>query len=206
MKKIEGVCKVDGCGRSLKARGYCNAHYAQFKRVGQIVAAEINTRVAVKPAHCVIAGCDNPVKGKGLCGMHWARKNRHGHTRYPERTKLPKYCTFPDCTDWLYAGGLCNRHYVRVRKYLEQHGLSREQTIALLVAKGTDCDICEGAQTTRNNASAKLHDLYLDHDHKTGKLRGFLCNNCNRGLGFFKDSAALLRRAADYLDAHATPA
>lgn len=41
--------------------------------------------------------------------------------------------------------------------------------------------------------------LVIDHSHKTGKIRGMLCQSCNKGLGFFKDNPALLERASDYV-------
>ena len=41
--------------------------------------------------------------------------------------------------------------------------------------------------------------LAVDHNHVTGKIRGLLCNNCNRGLGLFKDNGKLLARALIYL-------
>ena len=47
--------------------------------------------------------------------------------------------------------------------------------------------------------------LHRDHDHVCRKMcvncfRGFLCPNCNTGLGMFKDNTDLLRAAIAYLD------
>ena len=39
----------------------------------------------------------------------------------------------------------------------------------------------------------------VDHDHKTGAIRGILCNLCNRALGQFGDSVECLQKAIDYL-------
>lgn len=41
--------------------------------------------------------------------------------------------------------------------------------------------------------------LHLDHDHKTGNFRGFLCSSCNRGIGYLKDDPDLLERAAKFI-------
>lgn len=41
--------------------------------------------------------------------------------------------------------------------------------------------------------------LCVDHCHKTGKIRGLLCANCNSGIGMMKDSPDILRNAIDYL-------
>jgi len=40
----------------------------------------------------------------------------------------------------------------------------------------------------------------VDHCHQTGKIRGLLCDNCNTGLGFFKDNIKLLKKAIKYLN------
>jgi hypothetical protein len=42
--------------------------------------------------------------------------------------------------------------------------------------------------------------LAVDHNHTTGKIRGLLCINCNRTLGYGKDNPTILRRLADYLE------
>lgn len=57
------------------------------------------------------------------------------------------------------------------------------------------CAICGSEQVL-----GKKNRLDADHDHTNGFLRGFICNLCNQGLGQFKDSPVVLRRAADYLE------
>jgi hypothetical protein len=48
--------------------------------------------------------------------------------------------------------------------------------------------------------SAYRKRLDIDHNHKTNRFRGFLCPNCNKGMGCFEDDPVLLRLAADYLE------
>ena len=39
----------------------------------------------------------------------------------------------------------------------------------------------------------------VDHDHHSGKIRGILCNHCNRGVGHFRDDPLVLEFAKVYL-------
>jgi hypothetical protein len=42
--------------------------------------------------------------------------------------------------------------------------------------------------------------LCLDHDHETGKFRGYLCQNCNMALGKLGDTVEAIRRVLAYLE------
>jgi hypothetical protein len=70
--------------------------------------------------------------------------------------------------------------------------MSREDAVARF---GDTCNICD----TRDSRG-RWGGLHIDHDHATGVVRGVLCNDCNLGLGRFRDEPALLRKAADYLE------
>lgn len=69
---------------------------------------------------------------------------------------------------------------------------------AMLTKQRGVCAICEQAET-HFHKSGKRKELSVDHCHDTGAIRGLLCVNCNRGLGYFKDSIDRIFRAAEYL-------
>jgi hypothetical protein len=62
----------------------------------------------------------------------------------------------------------------RKPKRAKQLGVTTEQYEAMLRAQGGGCAICGNPPKTRR--------LDVDHDHKTGQVRGLLCHRCNRAL------------------------
>lgn len=63
-------------------------------------------------------------------------------------------------------------------------------------AKGSvwRCPICE--KQTIVDYTVKL---VLDHDHRSGKTRGYICDSCNTGLGRFRDDRIYLENAIKWL-------
>lgn len=77
--------------------------------------------------------------------------------------------------------------------YLKRtYGISDEDYHEMLEKQNGKCLICGSESIDRKHA--------VDHCHKTGKIRGLLCDSCNRGLGMFKDNPESLRKAASYVE------
>lgn len=69
-------------------------------------------------------------------------------------------------------------------------GLTKHEYAALLTKQKGVCAICKQSDKRR---------LAVDHDHGDKLVRGLLCNSCNRGIGFFKDSPLLIEAALKYV-------
>lgn len=165
---------------------------------------------------CSVKGCSSPNAAKGLCDTHYRRQKKYGSTDLPPREARPaverpdracahcgidipkdrrlrgpiSYCS-RTCKDRAHreSGGAAEanlRHYYRSR-----YGLTIEEAEAMRAA---GCWICGMKDTEANGRHSKLH---IDHDHKTGLVRGVLCTNCNTGIGKFNDDPVLLQRALE---------
>lgn len=79
------------------------------------------------------------------------------------------------------------------RPYASLFGLSRNEYNSLKEAQNGKCFLCK--RTGRK--------LVLDHNHRTGKARKFLCNSCNSRLGLIEGgflSFLTLDELLDYMD------
>lgn len=68
------------------------------------------------------------------------------------------------------------------------YGLTKEQYLAMLNEQNYCCKICDEPEK-----------LCVDHCHTTGKVRGLLCNSCNRAIGSLKENIKSLTKAIEYL-------
>ncbi len=78
-------------------------------------------------------------------------------------------------------------------KRCARRGISPEQLVDRYERQEECCAICK--------KEIELIDSAIDHNHATGEFRGILCKQCNRALGMFNDSPAVLRSAVEYLEA-----
>ena len=62
------------------------------------------------------------------------------------------------------------------------------------------CPICDrSSEDVISSKNTNRTGWSLDHCHKTGKFRGWLCHACNRALGNFQDDLNIVKKAVDYL-------
>ncbi len=62
------------------------------------------------------------------------------------------------------------------------------------------CPICLKNENELKGSGGNASVWVVDHNHNTNSFRGFLCHNCNRGIGVFQDNIERLKRAIEYLD------
>jgi len=79
-------------------------------------------------------------------------------------------------------------------------GITLEDYNKKLKAQNYVCAICEELEKAIHHVSGKIKSLAVDHCHKTGEVRGLLCQRCNRTLGKLKDSIDLLDKMKVYLN------
>lgn len=81
-------------------------------------------------------------------------------------------------------------HTKRAYDYQWHYGITYADRDKLYEQQGGCCAIC---------GKDLNHKYDTDHCHTTGRVRGLLCKNCNRGLGFFDDDVERFKTVIRYL-------
>jgi hypothetical protein len=97
----------------------------------------------------------------------------------------------------------CHRKFGRKSLLKKNFNMTLEEYEVISQSQNNKCAICKQHETVIHHSTKKLSCLSVDHNHSTNKNRGLLCQLCNFGIGYFKDSPDLLREAALYLEKYA---
>lgn len=183
------LCLIENCVREAKSRGLCFGHYSTHRTKGTLDDVALPSQneskhsisevdPVTKLGSCSVCGGNSPVALKNKDSTVWrCLTKRRADDRERHKTNPKK--------SWMvYRFGdgdkipAAEAKDARDRFYVEQEGR---------------CAVCK---RTEDEVGSTLH---LDHCHATGKLRGLLCADCNRGLGSFRDSPENLIAASEYL-------
>jgi hypothetical protein len=117
-----------------------------------------------------------------LCADCARAKRRADYRADPERYRTAKRRWYQENLEQARRASLDNQ-----RKIL--YGITPEIFREMVTAQNGVCSICEQEPKRWS----------IDHDHKTGAIRGVICKTCNSGLGLFGDDPDRLLRAMEYL-------
>ncbi len=128
----------------------------------------------------------------------WRAENPEA-SRLSNAKSLKKIMADPVKRERYLAAGKISRRKALCRN----HGWDAELYDATFRLQNGVCAICKRPETRVGQTF-----LSIDHDHRCCPgpfscgdcIRGLLCDRCNRGIGFFRETAATLRSAADYIE------
>jgi hypothetical protein len=216
------ICCVEGCDKPVRAKGYCKNHrqrLLEYGRLEKVMTGEKtkhplylpwNKRkqadgafckewmdfytyveaVGEKPEDCFLARLDES-KPCGPGNWEW----RKVKLRFIKGETAAQYST--RCSK--EARRLNPDHY-RANNYKYNFGLSIKEVEEKLKAQNFVCAMCEEPEKAVYNKTGKTKTLALDHCHTTGRIRDFLCAECNLFLGMIEKDRTRAGKAEKYLD------
>lgn len=224
------ICQTAGCERPSVARSLCSGCYNRLRRRGTVERKNV-----INTGRCSVPGCEKTSHAKNLCSLHYQqqlhplrsiwyalRARYPGH--YPKewddldvfvsavgerpspKHQLRRISEMEDWSDdnwqWLAPIGLSfsaeRAQYMRLWALRRRYGLEDEEVEALVDEQGGLCPICQ-------HELANSGKVTIDHDHRTGIIRGVLHDRCNKILGMADDDVDELRRAADFVEKYRNP-
>lgn len=166
-------CQVEDCGRDSRARGWCAMHYQRWQVHG---TTELPARTSV-----TITG-------------NFDHGSLQGYNFHKCRCKacVGRYRTYQ--REWYREHKDKFHSYDRKHQLKRYYGLSLEDYERMLQAQGGVCAVCKGLQQ-----DPRKRYLCVDHCHKTGAVRGLLCDHCNRAASNVRDDPSIAVALAEYL-------
>ena len=109
---------------------------------------------------------------------------KHGH-----RLRWTGTNNCVECSNTVQKRHKISAKYSRIKK---EYGISKETYLSLLAKSNGSCCICE-------NKPESNFSLHVDHCHRTGAVRGLLCQKCNQAIGLLNDDTKLIAKALEYV-------
>jgi hypothetical protein len=135
--------------------------------------------------YVIVEKAGSPNKWIGRCKACDEVHEQSG--REIQRNQSPRICQNFKPHNW---SGL-EKEDARLQR---DYGITQDQLNALVEFQDNKCGIC---MKTIGDTRATLN---VDHDHRSGVVRGVLCSSCNTAIGRLGDDAEGVRRALYYLE------
>lgn len=193
----ETIVKISA---ARKGASFSNEHRAALSaaRRGATHSPEVRAKISATQKLRLAANPPGPVSDERRAAMSTAQKGKvfsDEHRQALSAAQKLRWATNPPATkDSEQTPEIFRERHLRAR-----FGLTVAEYTAMHDAQGGVCAICR-QEETHTRSTGRTDFLAVDHDHKTGAVRGLLCRGCNMGIGNLKDNPTLLLAAVGYLE------
>lgn len=153
----KSICTVEGCERTMKARGFCVNHYQRW--------------YVLQQPNCTIDGCERRARSRTWCELHYQRWLNHGdplamlpHGGWNHARQPTLQCTVPRCSRPHSCRGFCEKHYHR----FQIHG---DPNVMLIGERGTGWVNANGYRSFMINGRRHVEHRYVMEQHLGRPLR-----------------------------------
>jgi hypothetical protein len=214
-------CCVVNCAKDVVAKALCRMHYMRVQRTGEVDENRPDDwgKREKHPAYKVWCNlrryhyqnissewlkdfwkfvADVPEKPEKSQAFRpnpnelWSKDNFYWKQSSPNRENEKELAR-----EWRKQARAANPDYYLDKDLQRNYGITLEWYRNTLKAQNGVCAICSKPESVK--IKGKLIAMPVDHNHNTGKARGLLCTQCNRGLGLFRDNQEILKNAILYL-------
>ena len=102
---------------------------------------------------------------------------------------------------WLAKDG--NSNWKQFQKRLTTYNLALDQYHAMAENQDFLCASC-GEEPLPKTRLSSIDNFVIDHNHKTGKVRGLLCNHCNTAIGYLRECSIRALAVTRYITRHSS--
>ena len=120
----------------------------------------------------------------------WRKKNRSRWLEYQRSQNRKRYATKE------------GRDALRRSRFRRKYGITLEDYDRMFERQKGLCAICKSPEQAKFRGVVKR--LFVDHDHKSNRVRQLLCQRCNFLIGLASENAEILGRAISYLKRHSS--
>jgi len=208
---IPKICEVEGCEGAHIALGLCEKHYRRLKKHGHLKKNRpddwgqkekhplIGTYRWMKKMELKFSVCEEwqdfwkfvEDVGERPSPKHQLRRIDSQGNYSPDNCQWVEIKPNQNRAEYTKEWRKNNPDKVKNNELRKRFGITLEDYNNMLEAQNHKCKICGGTDSHQA--------LSVDHCHTTGKIRGLLCTDCNKGIGMFKDNITLLQSAIEYL-------
>jgi len=213
---MKNICEVEGCNKPVVSFGLCNMHRQRLKKHGHLKQTRPDDwgKREKHPLHNTWCWMRKMQSKFSLCDRwqdFWLFVEDVGEKPSPKHQlrRTDPYGNYSkDNCEWVEMTGNSkkadyakqwrkeNPEKVKNNYLRKMFGITLEDYNRMYKSQDGKCAICGKEEPYEG------YSLAVDHNHKTGNVRGLLCSKCNLGLGCFKDSETLIQKAITYLNNH----